>query len=234
LTRKQSDKNKSGFFGDHLEITPSFMQRPKSLDEVMSEAFSNSPPPSIPSVESHTTEALDSTDNLIEPNTNAHNSSDALNSTVANFATTAQLSPVRLQAEVSRLKNAIEEDWKPLPHHIKTSLNYWRGYSEAWHWLEDRLLPSLDKDLKLTFRRCFRKAFGKPDTEGKFFTGQTALAKEVGLSKRRIQDILEIFNMLGWVRKVAHYNRGGLKGTDYEMYLPSKVIDIFTEESNKP
>jgi hypothetical protein len=245
LTRKRSDKNKSSFFGDHLEIKPSFMQKPKSLDEVMSEAFSSSPPPSDSTVEQMPTVAQPSP---VPGATDESHSTQAETASVAPLAIVsvasaatveepspaAQISPARLQAEVAELSGVVEGEWQILPGVVREGANYWHGYSEAWHWLEDRLLPHLEKDLKLTFRRCYRKAFGSPESGGRFFTGQTALAKEVGLSKRRIQDILEIFNLLGWVKKAAHYNRGGLKGTDYEMRLPQEAIKIFLKEIEKP
>src|SRR5262249_46873901 len=134
--------------------------------------------------------------------------------------------PIRFRDEVSRLKDTTDHPWERVETK-SDSREYWSGYSKAWHWLEDNILQHLDKDSKLTLRRCYRKAFGEPNSNGTFFTGQTALAREVGLSKRRIQDILEIFNLLEWVVKTAHHNRGELKGTQYEMRLPHQAAIMF-------
>ncbi|MEW6737227.1 MAG: hypothetical protein AB1489_38435 [Acidobacteriota bacterium] len=236
MNRKRSDKKKSSFFGDHLEIKPAFMQKPKSLAEVMAEAFSQQPLESPATDEPSSTVALISTtDQNPTPSdqttvelsaTVALSSAVAAATAAAEPATIETETPIRLQEEVARLRGVINDRWQALPEQLPTP-EYWQGYALAWHWLEDELLPHLEKDLKLTLRRCYRKAFGDPAAVGKFFAGQTLLAKEVGLSKRRIQDIMEIFNILGWVCKVGHYNRGNRKGTDYEMRLPTQALNIF-------
>lgn len=358
-TEKKTDKK--NFFGDHLEIKPTFMQRPKSMEEVMAEAFSrpstvenktivedkttveqnsiveNSTPTlskieptakknystvensttvkhnsivenSTPSfskieqvakknystvedetrvnysttvdnktrvdysptvensttveqyatIEQPTTIVLTTVDNksidkqeksltqpaketnlltLSEAKTNTILLATVEHATVVNDATIAKKAtvaeiPSRLRADVSLLKRVVDVKWQEFPQIetiAKDSPTYWQAYTKAWHWIEDEIVPYLDKDSKLTLRKCYRKAFGDISAKGKFFAGQTLLSQEVGLSKRRIQDILEIFNLLGWVRKIAHHNRGGYKGTDYEMYLPPKAIDYFLE-----
>ncbi|MBI4855054.1 MAG: hypothetical protein HY819_24905 [Acidobacteria bacterium] len=310
MSRKQSvDKKK--FFGDHLEIKPVFMQRPKSMEEVMAETFSkpstvennatveNKTPTDIHatvelqatvenlSVENnatvenktptdiHATVELQATvENLSVENNATVEKKAIVNSktlknqakdnnintlpeiekpelefpatavkttvvktTVANNSTVAIQIPLeevpgRLRADVSLLRRVITIKWQTFPeieNLASDSPTYWQAYTKAWHWIEDEVVPYLDKDSKLTLRRCYRKAFGDITAKGKFFAGQTSLAQEVGLSKRRIQDILEIFNLLGWVKKIAHHNRGGYKGTDYEMCLPSKAIECFLE-----
>lgn len=147
--------------------------------------------------------------------------------TVAEKAIKPSAIPSRLKADITFLSKMIVVEWQTLSDSEINSSNYLSAYVEAWHWIEDEILPHLDKDSKLTLRRCYRKAFADREAKGKFFAGQTSLAQEVGLSKRRIQDILEIFNLLGWVRKIAHHNRGGYKGTDYEMCLPLPVVKFF-------
>ncbi len=336
MARKQTDKSdkKKLFFGEHLEIKPAFMQRPKSMEEVMAEAFSKSNDLKVDSsatVETKTTVEnpvnlinnqeletrvdLDSTlvpsatvENLVETNdskttiafdatleltptvenlsldskaiettvafsstlaskptietiislrdilslsdedkspklvsatvvnnaTVAKNDANiAITATVADNTTVAKQSldleeiPQRLRTDIAMLKRLVVANWQALPEQENISSNYWYAYAQAWHWIEDNVITHLDKDSKLTLRHCYRKAFGDPAAKGKFFAGQSLLAQEVGLSKRRIQDVLEIFNLLGWVRKTAHHNRGGYKGTDYQMYLPTTVIDYF-------
>ncbi|MFY9225367.1 MAG: hypothetical protein WAQ98_22015 [Blastocatellia bacterium] len=362
MARKQTDKSdkKKLFFGEHLEIKPAFMQRPKSMEEVMAEAFSKtndlkadssatvetkttvenpvnlinnqeletrveSKSTLVPSAtvenlvetsDSKTTVAFDATleltptvenlsldnkaiettvdsnsalaftatvENLsldnkaiettvdsiatlaskptIEPiislrdilslsdedklsrlvpatvvndATVAKNDANiAITATVVDNATVAKQSlgleeiPQRLRTDVAMLKRLVLVNWQALPEQENISSNYWYAYAQAWHWIEDNVVTHLDKDSKLTLRHCYRKAFGDPTAKGKFFAGQSLLAQEVGLSKRRIQDVLEIFNLLGWVCKTAHHNRGGYKGTDYQMYLPTTVIDYF-------
>jgi len=294
VARKQSaDKKK--FFGDHLEIKPIFMQRPKSMEEVMAEAFSNSNTIENPSTiveqtiveQNAIVETMDSSAIVENPSTVAnsatiantttvaksnqndhHNKNDkthnekndkdsdkevtlsepvivdtmanttivaktaVANATVAVKTMVAAEIPNRLKADVILLRRMVTVKWQPLLEIEKIAIDsasYWQAYTKAWHWIEDEVVPYLDKDSKLALRRCYRKAFGDISAKGKFFAGQTSLAQEVGLSKRRIQDILEIFNLLGWVRKIAHHNRGGYKGTDYEMYLPPKAIEYFLE-----
>ena len=315
MARKQTDKldKKKLFFGEHLEIKPAFMQRPKSMEEVMAEAFSktnNLKPDSNTTVEQpstvedsanldsaaiETTVDLNSTiasttienlsldkdeqikttvdsvttiasvptvesvlslkDNV--PLSDEEKLSILVSATVVNTATVAEQVnnivtvqetkiatvvdnatvaeininleeiPQRLRTDVAMLKRLVLVNWQALPEEENISSNYWYAYAQAWHWIEDNVITHLDKDSKLTLRHCYRKAFGDPTAKGKFFAGQSLLAQEVGLSKRRIQDVLEIFNLLGWVRKTAHHNRGGYKGTDYEMYLPEIVINYF-------
>lgn len=342
MSRKQTNKSdkKKVFFGEHLEIKPAFMQRPKSMEEVMAEAFSqnnqkkdksnatveqettvensvaldksktvettvasNSTLVPITTVElsnldketiettvaSNSTLALTTTvedlnldkekleatidfsstlapKSTIEPiisirnnlalsdedksfisvpativnnatvakkATNVTNIKKDNNATVVNNATVAEQDisleeiPQRLRADIAILKRLVTPNWQALPEQENISSNYWYAYAQAWHWIEDNVVTHLDKDSKLTLRHCYRKAFGDPAAKGRFFAGQSLLAQEVGLSKRRIQDVLEIFNLLGWVRKTAHHNRGGYKGTDYQMYLPNVVIDYF-------
>lgn len=309
----KADKKKS-FFGEHLEIKPAFMQRPKTMEEVMAEAFSKQQANNaktettveestvehntivehkatvaqnkeeIPSIvkeqlavaEQSTidlparvvgstvavktveekessnkyfthsdskefTDSLEFTLTAVAQPTVAYtpivtektNVPTIEQTTVVNSATVVEQAikpttiPARLRSDITFLSRMIATQWQPLSDTETNSTNYLQGYVEAWHWIEDEILPHLDKDSKLTLRRCYRKAFADPKTKGRFFAGQTSLAQEVGLSKRRIQDILEIFNILGWVRKIAHHNRGGHKGTDYEMYLPSYVIKFF-------
>ena len=219
------------------------MQKPKSLDEVMSQAFSHAPGPTV---EQETTVASFSPGESsataepppteISPKTghSSENSTEAPSTTVAEETTIAPETPARLIEEVTRLKKLLTEEWQPLPENIIEQADYWQGYAHAWHYLEDEVLPHLEKDLKLALRRCYRKAFGKREAGGRFFAGQTGLANEVGLSKRRIQDILETFHLLGWVRKVAHYNRGNRKGTDYQMRLPSQARQIFLNSISVP
>lgn len=343
MARKQTDKSdkKKLFFGEHLEIKPAFMQRPKSMEEVMAEAFSKTndlkadssatvetkttvenpvnlinnqeletrveskstlvPSATVESLletsDSKTTVAFDATleltptvenlsldskaiettvdfnsalaftatvENLsldnkaiettvdsiatlaskptIEPIISLRDilslsdedkSSKLVSATVVDNATVAKQSldlediPQRLRTDVAMLKRLVLVNWQALPEQENISSNYWYAYAQAWHWIEDNVVTHLDKDSKLTLRHCYRKAFGDPTAKGKFFAGQSLLAQEVGLSKRRIQDVLEIFNLLGWVCKTAHHNRGGYKGTDYQMYLPTTVIDYF-------
>jgi hypothetical protein len=351
-TTNKSDKKKL-FFGEHLEIKPAFMQRPKSMEEVMAEAFSQNNlnkdelnttvelqatvenPANLvidkeikTTVDSNTTLAVNaSVENLLNssnsnkeietavasnatlaPTTTVENIaslkdsknsvalsdetslSELLPATVANNATVVNKSnnietlatvvnsatvvnksnniktlatiansatvvkksnnietsaavansatvvkkaieleniPQRLRADISLLNRLVVVHWQSLPEQENISSNYWYAYAQAWHWIEDNVLPHLDKDSKLTLRYCYRKAFGDPMAKGRFFAGQTLLAQEVGLSKRRIQDVLEIFNLLGWVCKTAHHNRGGYKGTEYQMCLPIEVINYF-------
>lgn len=270
MTRKQTAKpDKKKFFGDHLEIKPTFMQRPKSMEEVMTEAFSHSTVEQNATVVSNSTiehkvlassaveyqttvdktsvadnstvekniktnkSSIDketSIDRTTEPTTVAKITTIEEKTTVGIKTIVAKEVPSRLKADVSMLQRMVTAKWQPLLETEKLCVdtpNYWQAYTKAWHWIEDEVLPYLDKDSKLTLRHCYRKAFGDLSAKGKFFAGQTLLAQEVGLSKRRIQDILEIFNLLGWVRKMAHHNRGGYKGTDYEMCLPPKAADYF-------
>ena len=173
---------------------------------------------------------------VVENATVAKNDIDiAITATIAEDTTVAKQSldleeiPQRLRTDVAMLKRLVLVNWQTLPEQENISSNYWYAYAQAWHWIEDNVIAHLDKDSKLTLRHCYRKAFGDPTAKGKFFAGQSLLAQEVGLSKRRIQDVLEIFNLLGWVRKTAHHNRGGYKGTDYQMYLPDTVIDYFKQ-----
>jgi len=339
LARKQTDKSdkKKLFFGEHLEIKPAFMQRPKSMEEVMAEAFSKSndlktdssatvetkttvedsvnltnkqeletrveskstlaPSTTVENLSetsnSKTTVAFDATlaptttienlrldnskaikttvdsittialESTIEPITSLKDTislpdedklSKLVSATVVNDATVAKNDiniaipatvvdnatiaeqdisleeiPQRLRTDVAMLKRLVLVNWQALSEQENISSNYWYAYAQAWHWIEDNVVTHLDKDSKLTLRHCYRKAFGDPAAKGKFFAGQSLLAQEVGLSKRRIQDVLEIFNLLGWVRKTAHHNRGGYKGTDYQMYLPDTVIDYFKQ-----
>ncbi len=296
--------DKKNFFGDHLEIKPIFMQRPKSMEEVMAEAFShpsstaennasvehkpivennatveNSSVEHKPIVENNATvenlhvesnaivessaipansatvaemnktsqspieqkdKANESSNIVAEPTTNTLESTAivAISSAVENSAIVAVKAtvvievPSRLRTDVELLRRMVTVKWQTFPEIEKAAVDspsYWQAYTKAWHWIEDEEVPYLDKDSKLTLRKCYRKAFGDISAKGRFFGGQTILAQEVGLSKRRIQDILEIFNLLGWVRKIAHHNRGGYKGTDYEMYLPPKAIEYFLE-----
>lgn len=236
MVRKQSDKSdkkKNDFFGAHLEVKPSFLQRPKTMEEVMAEAFSSTVAQTAPVVEPP---AVAPTPipaiNPLTINGGQDSSTVAPAPTVVESAAVAEESPARLREEVARLAQ-ISSEWQPLPA-LGESPGYWRGYALTWHWLEDEILPHLDKDVKLALRRFYRKAFGEPAAGGRFFGGQTGLAQEVGLSKRRIQDILELFHLLGWMRKIAHFNRGNRKGTDYELRLPPPAIEIFVKEANTP
>jgi hypothetical protein len=237
MTRKNPDKKTSDFFGDHLEIKPNFMQRPKSLEEIMAETFS---PASTTTVELPATVDSKTTEENLTTDTTTTGVQIATAELISTAAPTPSINlsalrtlgiPTRLEAEVSRLHSIMSEPWQPL-REIPAVSNYWQAYTEAWHWLEDNVLPHLEKDFKLTLRRCYRNAFGSLTTEGRFFAGQTTLAREVGLSKRRIQDILETFHLLGWVCKIAHYNRGDRKGTDYEMHLPPQVLSFFQHTDN--
>lgn len=318
MTRKQS-KDQKKFFGDHLEIKPAFMQKPKSMEEVMAEAFSRSTVENSATVEKENTvaqktrveqqkennatveqktmveqkttiknnlsrekfdkvdpngelaidskstiELITTVDQTTVDQTTVEDKHQAIlkpinqdleevflpekllsttvdmttveNATVVELAMVAKSTvagiPNRLKADFLLLNRVVTVKWEPflaIEKVAKDSPFYWQAYTKAWHWIEDEVVPYLDKDSKLTLRKCYRKAFGDLSAKGKFFAGQTLLAQEVGLSKRRIQDILEIFNLLGWVRKIAHHNRGGYKGTDYEMYLPPKAIEYFLE-----
>lgn len=223
------------------------MQRPKTLEETMAETFSRNnspvepPPSSVTPPVSH----------LVDPSASAVSSVAETAVTPVNVQTIVQVNsqvnttkpslveqllvreeiPTRLKADVDYLRQALKDSWQPVPK-LATRLpgleaQYWMAYAQAWHILEDEIWPHLDKDSRLALRYCYRQAFGNPQAEGRFFAGQTILAQEVGLCKRRIQDIMEIFNILGWICKVAHYNRGGRKGTDYEMHLPAKASELF-------
>lgn len=319
----KSNATKKEFFGQHLELKPAFLQKPKTLEETMAEAFSKDEPPatantgstvaynatqdhsttlenpttldkpatleSLATLENPTTlekspilekpatveksPTLDSSTTIdkaatlaqaeintspkphlpnievISAKTPGHatvenNAIAAQQATAALKATTEPLTtpattidyhyllhgetPIRLKEDVNSLAGLARGEWENLDQN--RVLDYWRGYSLAWHWLEDQVVPNLEKDFKLALRRCYRKAFGEKSSSGKFFSGQTALAAEVGVSKRRIQDIMEIFHQLGWVKKVAHFNRGDRKGTEYEMRLPAAVMPFFYEK----
>jgi hypothetical protein len=180
-------------------------------------------------------------DNLLatneQPTTVANNASLAesarrrSNSTAVNPLTLAEQAIIdstgreRLAAIVNPLKELNTEEWQPLD--LTKVSDYWRGYALAWHYLEDTIVPQLEKDFKLALRYCYRQAFGQQDATGHFFAGQTRLAADIGVSKRRVQDLMETFHQLGWVVKTAHYNRRNLRGTEYAMRLPRAAQQQF-------